>query len=257
VRVLLDGLDGDTTVSHGVAHLAALARSMRFGRLISETRALSQRFGRPARHILWHHVISRLAAQRVRRVWRTARRLARGPGFGIIRPDFARRVGLAARVSSLRPQSARPAVSARDDHARRLDAGIIPYSLEVVGRTAAAFGIEPRHPFFDARLAEYCLALPPEQKIRGGWTRLVMRRGLDGVLPGPVQWRGGKALMGSNFNHGLLAFERERLQRLMSSQHSLRRAFRRYVRRPNHRDGIALWQAASLDEWLRIGGIST
>ena len=36
---------------------------------------------------------------------------------------------------------------------------------------------------------EFCLALPAEQKIQRGWTRLIMRRALSGILPAEVHWR--------------------------------------------------------------------
>src|SRR2546427_772007 len=52
VRVMLDGLDGDTTVSHGVGYLRELAGSGRWVRLLREARGLSRQLKVPARRIL-------------------------------------------------------------------------------------------------------------------------------------------------------------------------------------------------------------
>jgi len=36
-----------------------------------------------------------------------------------------------------------------------------------------------------------------------------------GILPEEVQWRGAKSNMAPSFDHGLLAFERERLEEVI------------------------------------------
>src|SRR5256885_791866 len=63
------------------------------------------------------------------------------------------------------------------------------WALEAADKSAAAFGLEARYPFFDRRLIEFCLALPAEQKLGQGWNRIVMRRATEGILPSEIQWR--------------------------------------------------------------------
>jgi asparagine synthase (glutamine-hydrolysing) len=72
-------------------------------------------------------------------------------------------------------------------------------------KSAAAFGLEARYPFFDRRLIEFCLALPDEQKLAGGWSRLVFRRAMEGILPPEVQWRSNKGNLSPNFHRTLRA----------------------------------------------------
>ncbi len=55
-----------------------------------------------------------------------------------------------------------------------------------------AFSIEARTPFLDYRLVEHAFALPMTAKIRGGWTKRVLRDAMDGVLPPEIQWRKDK-----------------------------------------------------------------
>jgi asparagine synthase (glutamine-hydrolysing) len=49
--------------------------------------------------------------------------------------------------------------------------------------------VELRNPFLDKRLLEFCLNLPLEFKVRDGYTRYLIRAGLDKILPTKIQWR--------------------------------------------------------------------
>ena len=150
-------------------------------------------------------------------------------------------------------------------HHTNLKLGVMPYTLEVLDRAAGAFSIEPRYPFWDQQLVEFCLALPPEQKIHRGWTRMVLRQALSGVLPEEVRWRGGKSNLGPNFQHTLLAFERERLDDVILKDPgpmedyvdttALRQAYARFGTQPTDDDTIMVWKGATLALWLRQSGM--
>jgi asparagine synthase (glutamine-hydrolysing) len=68
----------------------------------------------------------------------------------------------------------------------------LPALLHYEDRNSMAFSIEARLPFLDYRLVELGLGLPGEAKIDGGWTKAVLRRGLDSRLPPEVVWRRDK-----------------------------------------------------------------
>ena len=72
-------------------------------------------------------------------------------------------------------------------------------AFEKMGQYGAAHGIEIRHPFMDVRLVEFCLRLPPEQSYHSGWSRVVMRRAMKGIVPEQVRKRIGK----TNLSAGL------------------------------------------------------
>lgn len=65
--------------------------------------------------------------------------------------------------------------------------------LEGADRTAVQYGFEERHPFYDRRLVELALVIPPYQLARGGVWKWIVRQGLDGVLPEAVRTRRDKA----------------------------------------------------------------
>src|SRR2546422_9227228 len=116
--------------------------------------------------------------------------------------------------------------SARECHFRRLTSGGFTWTLETLDRAASGFGIEARHPFFDRRLAEYCLALPPQQQLYRGWTRRVMRDALADLLPDDVQRRGGKTGLSPTVVQALLGSGAESLLRDLARRGDL---IRRYV----------------------------
>ena len=71
VRIFLDGIDGDVTISYGLDFLADLARSGRWGKLLHESRALSEKPGVAIspRKILFRYGIKPLVPQSIFTSW--------------------------------------------------------------------------------------------------------------------------------------------------------------------------------------------
>jgi asparagine synthase (glutamine-hydrolysing) len=285
MRVLLDGFDGDTTVSHGFGYLKELARAGRWLTLAVEMRGLDRVFNTSSWGVIWScmrayrldPMISRSRALRlVQRIWRALlRRVLRGrnqsadrpPGSAILNPDFVQRIGLTERYQAWRQTQPGSAQDERERHYRAITQGIQPFALEVLDKAAAAFSIEPRYPFWDKRLVEFCLALPPEQKLHRGWSRIVLRRAMADILPVQVQWRRDKMNFFPNFSRGLLTFEQKRLDELILNGSgvieeyvditALREVYARFVSRESQekpQDVFAIWKAVSLALWLRLAG---
>jgi asparagine synthase (glutamine-hydrolysing) len=280
-RVVLDGYDGDTTVSHGLGYLVELARSDRWLRLASEVVPFARKIGEPWAQALWswlwRYELDPLTARtpgvaRIRR-WAGSRLSSRltssadrsAEWLAIFNDDFAKRVDPAGRrraVSGVAPTTEREA------HHRRLSDAGVPHTLEVLDRAAGAFALEARFPFWDRRLVEFCLSLPPEQKLRHGWTRMVLRRGMDGILPPMIQWRGGKTDHHAGFERGMLTFERELLNRIVYDDSdvvapyvdvaALRQQFARSLS-PARSDATfnVVWVVVSLALWLRHANLGT
>ena len=67
----------------------------------------------------------------------------------------------------------------------------------------------------------------------------MLRRALADILPVEVQWRSSKSNLGPNFEHGLLAYERQRLEQVILKESgtiekyvnigSLREAYHRFA----------------------------
>lgn len=266
--VVLDGFDGDNTISHGLGYLTELALGQRWLRLAAEVRAYSRRTGADdwrRAYLSWvrQYGVGRLA----RSVRRALGPLARpGPAAAddgaawapFLRRDLVRRSGIADRRRALPPA---PRTDRERQHMLLTSPGEAR-ALAKLDHAAGAFGVEVRFPFWDRRLVELCLALPPEQKLHRGWTRMVMRRAMAGILPEQVRWRGGKSDLGPAFEHNFFSYEGRRIEALVREDAelidplldvaSLRAACgRRREGRASEQDVLAIWRAVSLAMWLR------
>lgn len=65
-------------------------------------------------------------------------------------------------------------------------------AYNVIGRM---YGIEFRHPFYDSRLVEFALSLPPEYKLWGDTGKIILREAMKGILPEHIRTRLDKAEM--------------------------------------------------------------
>jgi asparagine synthase (glutamine-hydrolysing) len=269
VRVLLDGDDGDVVVSEGAEYLAQLARRARMVTLTREIAGLSKNFDRSYWTLLRRFVIAPLAPEflkRGRRLLRKGRRPDESLMAGVINPHFAERIGLRERDLELRSSQIRTPRTPREHHHRKLTAGIHPYMLEVHDKAGMSYGVEARHPFFDRRLVEFCLAIPPEQKLKAGWNRVIMRRAMAGILPEAVRWRTGVSDVSSNFTRTMLLFGRRSSEEviLQNPQYiepyvkaeALRRAYFGFVGREAPYDAVTVWSATLLASWLRQTGLT-
>jgi len=68
----------------------------------------------------------------------------------------------------------------------------LPALLRYDDRTAGALGMETRLPLLDYRVVEFAYRLPLNHKIRGGWTKYLLRRYLARHGLEAVAWRRGK-----------------------------------------------------------------
>jgi asparagine synthase (glutamine-hydrolysing) len=303
LRISLDGFDGDTTVCHGVTRFSELARQGNWKAFIQEVKAFSPHFnvspdavfrnyGLPhlknlAKKFSWiaffqavrlihkHFGISRKllivnhglkpVVEQVRQLWQRKQTKVANSFVSqtpLIKANFAEHIGLNERIQKLDGLSQEP-LNVREYHWRSLTQGVLPYTLERADQYAAMFSLEARHPFMDKRLIEFCLALPSDQKLYQGWGRMIMRRGLEGILPEKVQWRGGKADLTANFDDGLLNRDRQILDEVMSNQIEylkkyidsdfLQAAYQRFISTENKvrdEDITAIWQAVTLALWF-------
>ncbi len=265
VRIFLDGFVGDSTVFHGGQYLIDLARTGQWFTLAREAEAAAKLHGHPpwklTQRYLWQYGIRPRVPQALRQVWRQLRqRQLPVPQLSpIINSEFAQRIGLSDRICAFQQDTS--SWSARDYHHHYLATGITPFVLEVANKAASAFALETRFPFTDRRLAEFCLAVPPAQKLRNGYTRAIVRRALENNLPEKIRWRSDKANLAPNFCQGLLNFERDRLEQLIRENPQaieayidvdvLHNVYQRYVCQGLNEDVAPVWLAVTLALWIQ------
>jgi asparagine synthase (glutamine-hydrolysing) len=193
VRVLLSGCGGDEAASfHGQGYWAALAQQGRWLSLARELAWSRQRHGASWRGLIVGRVVEPLLPAILWRPYRRAlgRQVSDHPlGWSCIQPALAHRLGLA---EQLRRTTLREQPGVRINQIQILLNGHLVTRMEEWGADAARWGLDYRYPLLDRRLLEFCLALPPEQYVRQGWTRYLFRRTIDALVPASLPWQRDK-----------------------------------------------------------------
>ncbi|HEX3102336.1 MAG TPA: asparagine synthase-related protein, partial [Pyrinomonadaceae bacterium] len=209
VRVVLSGIDGDSTVSHGYDDFRQFAYRGWYLRLIREAIALSRNMPRRNHGIkisIWNRGFAKVVPPSFIKLWHLVRgrkNFNENPPhpyylhFGAIRPEFKSAYDLDNKFTRP-PSGSSDKLTAAEAHWLGLTSGHRSLVLERSEQAAANFNVEPRFPFFDRRLIEFCISLPPGQRIYKGWTRSIFRHAMTGILPPDVQWRTDKANLGAS-----------------------------------------------------------
>ncbi len=210
VTVVLDGLLGDQVVGHGdnyLTELAAAGRLFSLHREMTTVARLSKRPIKAYRRLFQRYVLEPFVAFPFTR---SSGLFDAGP---FLQRDFAKRVNWERR----RRQAAAtyPPRSVRKSQCADLTQDALSRALEMTAKAAAAFGVEPRFPFADRRLLEFCLAVPPTQKYRSGRTRHYMREGLRPYLPEKIRTRYGKIYWGAAFSDNLMRWSDTEVARVL------------------------------------------
>jgi asparagine synthase (glutamine-hydrolysing) len=274
VRVILDGFDGDNTVSHGMGYLTELAEAGRWLTLALEVRAFSKNRNQPwippllawirvyglkplIPKFLILRVVQRILLGLSRRLMNRSKGKTKSPDFNhILNRDFIKRYE--SSENSIQQKQAK--TERESQYLRLIDPGE-QNTLEKLNSAGGAFDIDVRFPFWDKRLVEFCLSLPAEQKLKQGWGRVVMRRAMEGIMPKEVQWRHGKTDHSKSFNHGLIAFERECLDEVILKHPeiienyvnlaALQEAYERFLTgKATGDEEVTIWNVLSLALWL-------
>lgn len=68
----------------------------------------------------------------------------------------------------------------------------LPHLLRYEDRNSMRHAIETRLPFLDYRLVELSISLPVSLKIKNGWTKYILRKSVNKILPKKIVWRKNK-----------------------------------------------------------------
>jgi asparagine synthase (glutamine-hydrolysing) len=89
---------------------------------------------------------------------------------------------------------------------------------------------------------------------------VTMRRALQDLLPARVCWRTRKSDLGPNFNHCLLKFEHQAIDKMIGRNdnlvgqyvdiESLQKSYRRYLVEGSAQDAMTIWKTLTLVQWL-------
>ena len=64
--------------------------------------------------------------------------------------------------------------------------------LRYADRNSMAHSVEVRLPFLSHKLVEFVFSLPSDLLIRSGWTKYILRKSMEDILPSTITWRKDK-----------------------------------------------------------------
>jgi len=260
MKIMLDGVAGDVVMIAG-SRVGQLLRAGRIVTAVREARGDGQFWG-PMRP-WWRSLAlgaSAAWAPALVRNFRGKIRARRASRASLVAPDFAKSIDLARHGQARKIGQ----TGGRFGVERRRQSILHPHltaARERYDRVAAANAIEPRDPFMDVRLIQFCLSLPTEQLQSEGWPKLVLRRAMHGLLPESVLWRVGKEHLGWAFTLSLF----DHWQGWSGELEAGKPLLRRYVdanrleasnqRQGNALDREQLFKLFFLLNWLRRSGM--
>jgi asparagine synthase (glutamine-hydrolysing) len=263
---VLSGSRGDEVVGDWIFDLPGLLRSGQLSILWSELRACrhynGESLGRATARRLLKPLLLETWPWGAEQALGLHRRL-RGSGQPHpyppwVRPEFARRIGLAEIIEESEPRSP---VS---DYARRMRYGrifMLPSSRLVSAdeRTRARYGLGFADPWSDRRLAEFVLAVPQWTIQRVGENKRIARRAMRGLMPEQVRQKAAKTIPVSLFDRGFKERATGTVFALVTGSQAGARGYLdegafRYCYESFLRDGpqpYDFWWPLTLEMWLR------
>jgi asparagine synthase (glutamine-hydrolysing) len=205
-RVVLTGWGGDELFDYKGHEVAEALRDGRIGEALSVV--LGPREGAlptlslaGARELVMMGVRPLLPERLRAPLRRLARRTRAGSGeasaerrFPFLAPALARAVDARREARLAAQRELRGSSPARRAIGGYLEGhGDLLVSLRDIDFSAAASGVEYRHPFYDRRVIELSLSFPHHARARVGASKLVLRDAMRGLLPRPVLSRADKA----------------------------------------------------------------
>jgi asparagine synthase (glutamine-hydrolysing) len=183
-RAILSGFGGDELLfERGI--FRDLAARGRWLQLLRES-ALAPRY---STETAWHFLqdgLRGLVPEAARSAYGRLRAGRRGPAPGWLAPRLRRfwsepngENGRAPKLDSCTQEMTW----------QRLTSGHMLLALEVQRGQAARHGVDVRYPFLDARLVQFVLGLPYSCRLPGGRMKVLLRKGLDDLLPRKIARR--------------------------------------------------------------------
>jgi asparagine synthase (glutamine-hydrolysing) len=272
-RIVLHGFDGDTTLSHGKHYLRELAIAGRWAKLAWVVMPYAHRMGGPsplAAYWAWvrmYGINPKLRSSRLKILAARGRKRAAVPRKPtvqrwelVVSPDFLSRVSKMEMARETMPSTE------RERHASRFMDKVLFDALADSTSLAAGAGVELRLPFFDRRLVEFCVSLPPDQKLHHGYSRFIMRKAMEGTLPRKVQWRATKSNVSHGWRYAMRTHGREDLNTILSrvdpqaeqwiDVSRLRKLSSQFMKGcVSVSEELVFWRALTLALWLSPSGV--
>ena len=223
IRIIIGGGGGDEIISYGKNYLRDLAVNMKWMKLINEINAFSKHTNHKSYDLFFNLVLIPLIPTQIKKILNKLLSLRKNNKEEfILNKKFTKKIGGKDYLDRFKFNSIMDdAKTARKYHYFMINRFSHQSTLEMLDRIAGVNSIEPRHPFFDKRLVEFCYAIPNDMKFKSGWVRYIHRISMENILPKELQWRRSKKYFDPVLKKNLLLYEENMLNKIFSIDNSL------------------------------------
>lgn len=167
IRILLGGYGGDQVVSIGKNHIRDLAVKLKWKKLIKEILAVSKNANRKPSYVFYILVFIPLLPKFIKNISKKFLSLSdTNKEEFILNEEFSTKMGGEDYLKSFKFNSiARNVNTARKYHYLSINVKTNQKTLELLDPIAGVCSIEPRFPFLDKRLIEFCYGIPDQMKF--------------------------------------------------------------------------------------------
>jgi len=127
----------------------------------------------------------------------------------------------------------------------------LPHLLRYEDKNSMCHSVETRLPFLDYRCVEMAISVPNQFKIKNGWTKYLLRKGMENKLPDSIIWRKNKLGFNAPENTWLGKIQDEMLTSVKESKllHSIINADQLDF---NKLDNRTKWRLFNIAKWEKL-----
>jgi asparagine synthase (glutamine-hydrolysing) len=263
IRVLFRGYDGDGVISQGQFYMKELLLNGQWKSLLAEIHGISKRQNLSPYNVLLNKAVFPIVPSHLRNLWRQIRGIRKEGDFIFNNKELDSQLNFKEKYKLYDKFSINPK-NAKEFHYILITQGSHQFAFEFLDKLISAFSIEPRYPYFDKRLVEFCYAIPTEQKFKFGWDRMILRRSMSDSVPEEIRWRPLKKFLTPVFEENFLKFEKECINyfiyeksdnyKFFANPEDIMNIYRRYkLKNDDYQisDVRDIWKVVTLMLWLQ------
>ena len=200
IRVLLDGFDGDSVISHGIERLDELLRKLQISKLKREVQQACKLNQKKFSLVYFfkNFIFLPLIPTRIKILFNRffANGVTELKKYNYLNDSCKKEINFFERFKKFYPNQAYKFKDAYTSHKNGLSLPFWEEDLEMIDYLSSLNGVDTRLPFMDIRLVEFCIAIPSNLKMRDGIRRYYFRQAVKGICPKSIIEKNTKADLG-------------------------------------------------------------
>ena len=231
IRVLFDGFDGDSVISHGAEYLIELGLEFKLKKLLDEVKKACELNGRKFSkfHTLKNFWLKPLIPFSLKLFFNNifAAGITEEKKFNNLSDEAKKITNFDERFRAFYPNESYKHEKSLASHRNALNLPFWEEELEIIDFIASINGIDFRLPFMDKRVIEFCLSVPGEEKFNNGITRAYFRKAMKNITPKEVLDKHTKANLGPVIMNEIRDNYEEMLKEIINSNTNVADLFKK------------------------------